>query len=76
MRSFRVVEGEIFTQSLGGLGHAFVVLEIDFLILDASPESLHEDVIPASPSSIPTDTNAFLFEEVGEIFTGRSFLLD
>ena len=67
MRSFGIVEGEICTQSLGGLGHAFVVLQIDFLILDASPESLHEDVIPASPWSIPTDADVFLFESVGEI---------
>lgn len=71
MRSFRIVEGEICTQSLGGLRHAFVVLQIHFLILDASPESLHEDVIPASPSSIPTDADVFLFESVGEIFTGE-----
>ena len=76
MGSFGIVEGEIFTQALGGLSHALVVLEIDFLILDASPESLHEDVIPAPPSSIPTDTDAFLFESVGEVFTGRSFLSD
>ena len=76
MRSFGIVEGEIFTQSLGGLRHAFVVLQIDFLILDASPESLHEDVVPAPSPSVPTDTDAFLFESVGEIFTGRSFLLD
>jgi len=71
MESFGIVEGEICTQSLGGLGHGLVVLEIDFFILDASPESLHEDVIPAPPSSIPTDTDAFLFEEVGEIFAGE-----
>ena len=69
MRSFGIVEGEICTQSLGGLGHGSVVLEIDFFILDASPEPLHEDVIPAPPSSIPTDADAFLFESVGEIFT-------
>ena len=69
MGSFGIVEGEIFTQSLGDLGHALVVLEIDFLILDTSPESLHEDVIPAPPSSIPTDADVFLFESVGEILT-------
>ena len=69
MRSFGIVEGEICTQSLGSLGHGLVVLEIDFFILDASPESLHEDVIPAPPSSIPTDTDAFLFESVCKIFT-------
>ena len=34
MRSFGIVEGEIFTQSLGGLRHAFVVLQIDFLLAD------------------------------------------
>ena len=71
MRSFGIVEGEICTQSLGGLNHALVVPEIDFLILDASPESLHEDGIPASSSSIPTDADAFLFESVGKLFTGK-----
>lgn len=71
MRSFGIVEGEICTQSLGGLSHALIVLEIDFLILDASPESLHEDVVPAPSPSVPTDSDAFLFESVGEIFTGE-----
>jgi len=71
MRSFGIVEGEICTQALGGLSHALVVLEINFLILDASPESLHEDVVPAPPPSVPTDADAFLFESVGVIFTGE-----
>ena len=73
MESLGIVEGEVSTQALGGFRHALVVLEIDFLILDASPESLHEDVVPAPSPSVLTDAVAFLVEPSGEGLTGRSF---
>ena len=44
MRTLRVVEREVICQLVARLGHALVGMQIDVLILDATPQPLDEHV--------------------------------
>ena len=45
MRSSFVVEGAVAADRLACFADAFIGVQIDFLILDGSPETLDEDVV-------------------------------
>lgn len=66
MKPLVVVEVEVFAQALDGLGHPFVVVQIDLFVFDAAPEPLDKDVVQCSTASIHTDGDLSLFENTGE----------
>ena len=66
MQPLAVVEVEVFVQAFDRLGDAFVVVQVDFFIFDAAPQSLDEDVVQCSTASIHTDGDLPLFENAGE----------
>lgn len=45
--------------------------EVDALVFDAAPESLHEDVVMVAALAVHTDPDAMLFENACEGFTGE-----
>ena len=49
MRALLIVEPEVPLQPGEQLLHALVVVEIDVLVLEASPEPLDEDIIQSHP---------------------------
>lgn len=55
MRSFRVVECEPISDSFSGLSWTVVLIEIDLLVFDASPEPFGENVVDGA--SFPVHAN-------------------
>lgn len=53
--SFRVVEVEPDSDSFSGMSRTVVLIEIDFLVLDASPESFGENIVDGASFSVHTD---------------------
>lgn len=71
MKPLAVVEVEVFAQAGDGLGDTFVIVQVDFFVFDAAPQSLDEDVVQCSPASIHTDRNLPFFENAGESVAGE-----
>lgn len=71
MKSFVVLELEVFAQALDGLGDAIIVLQVDFLIFDTAPEPFNEDVVRCSTASVHTDGDLSLFENADKSTTGE-----
>lgn len=55
-----VVEREVSLQPCLTVLHALVVVQVNFLVLHASPQSLDEHVVQRSPAAIHTDRHAVL----------------
>src|SRR5580704_4227496 len=66
MRSSSIVEGEIPADRTSRLGDALVGMQINFLVLDAFPQSLDEHVIPPCPFAIHADGDAVAGQHAGE----------
>jgi hypothetical protein len=61
VRSLCVVEGDIAGDRLPCFADAFIGVQIDFLVLDGSPEALDEDVVSPGgwkPFRIRLDTGS------------------
>ena len=71
MKPLAVVEVEVFVQTLDRLRHAFVIVQVNFFIFDAAPQSFNEDVVQGSTTSIHTDGDLALFENAGECVTRK-----
>jgi hypothetical protein len=54
MAAFDVVETKVMFDAPLGLGRAFIGLEVNLFILEASPEALDEDVV--DPTAFPVHT--------------------
>ena len=55
-----VVEGDIVSDRLFSLSHCAVGFEVDLVILDGSPEALHEHIVSPAPFAVHADTDAVL----------------
>lgn len=66
MGSLLVVPGNVFGDSLLRLPHRLGFMEIDVLILEGPPESLHDDVVHGSTLAIPADGDTFGFQNSSE----------
>ena len=66
MEALAIIEAEIPTQMADGLWHAPVIVEIDFLVLDGSPQALDEDVIQRPPTPVHADLNPTRPEPLGK----------
>lgn len=62
MRSLRVVEAEIPSQTTDHGGNCLIVVEVQVLVFDAAPEPLDEDVVEHAPVAIHTDLYAGGFQ--------------
>jgi len=71
MRSFCVVKCKVVSQPQCQVSHAAVSLQIDVLMLETAPESLHEDIVQRPASAIDADADAFTLEHIGEDLTGK-----
>ena len=66
-----VVEVEVGAQLAARLGQVLVGFEVDFLVLDRSPESLDEHVVQPAAAAVHADLNAVVCEHAGEALTGE-----
>lgn len=71
MRPLRVVKPEILRQTQQELRQRAMALEIDFFILDASPQPLHKNVIQCPPPPVHANGNVLRLEPVGERGAGK-----
>ena len=69
MEPLMVVERKVLPESLPCFPYGRIVLYVDLLILDGSPEALHEDVVSCSPASVLliTHLNALVYEQTREV---------
>ena len=67
MQTLVVVKVEIGFEVLVRVGSAGIVLEVDFLVFDASPQSFHHDVVDGSTHSIHADLNIGFLEQGCEV---------
>jgi hypothetical protein len=58
-----IVKMNIAFYTLPHLSRALVVIEIHFIILQAAPEALDNDIVYSSSFAIHANTNIFLFQE-------------
>src|SRR3954469_4318342 len=66
-----IVEGQVPADRGPGLADRVVGSEIHLLVLDRSPEPLHEDVVPPGALAIHADGDAGLEQHVGEVEAGE-----
>src|ERR1700738_4565835 len=71
MLAFVVVEAEPGANPSLGLGNALIGIEVDFLVFEAAPQSLDEDVVHAAALAVHTDHHPVLPQCPGEIVAGE-----
>src|SRR5262245_29838483 len=71
MRSPCVVEGDVAVDRLPCLADAVIGVQIDFLVLDGSPEALDEDVVSPCALAVHADRDAVVDQHAGEFGTGE-----
>ncbi len=60
MRPEVIIEVDVVFEPLLRVTNRLVRVEIDLLLLEASPETLHKDVIPPPAAAIHTDLDALV----------------
>jgi hypothetical protein len=71
MRSSGVVETHVAGNRCLGLAHSPVGFQVNLLVFDAAPESLHKHVVAPATFAVHADLNAALFECVRERLAGE-----
>ena len=71
MRPFFIIELDVLMQTPPQLGHRFVVVEIDVLILQCAPEALDEDVVEDPTTTIHADTDLLVGQTTGKIMGSK-----
>jgi hypothetical protein len=57
-----VVEEKVLVQAPARIGDHRVLMEINLLIFDRSPETFHKDVVVQAAPAIPADSDLLLFQ--------------
>jgi hypothetical protein len=70
MRTMFVVEPDVAPDVVLGLRSIVVGPQVDFFVLDRSPEPLDEDVVAPGALAVHADVDAVTFEEVDEVAVG------
>ena len=71
MRTLAVVEGEILGQADRQFAHCGIAIQIHILVLDASPETLDEDVVKGTAPPIHADDDILAFQGTREGLAGE-----
>ena len=71
MLAFVVVEAEPGANPSLGLGNALISIEVDFLVFEAAPQPLDEDVVHAAALAVHADHHPVPLQCPGEIVTGE-----
>ena len=66
-----VVEAQISADGGASLGDAGIGAQIDFLVLDRSPEPLDEDVVAPGALAVHADGNLGILQHLGEVDAGE-----
>src|SRR5205814_2396816 len=71
MLALVVVEAEPGANTSLGLGNGRIGVEVHLLVFEASPQSLHEDVVHAAALAVHADRYAVALQRAGEVVTGE-----
>src|SRR6202040_773930 len=66
-----IVEAEPGADAGLGLGHRRIGVEVDFLVFEAAPQPLDEDVVHAAAFAIHADRDPTVLEQTGELGAGE-----
>ena len=69
MRTLRVVEPEVLTQTSSGVDAVEVIVQIDFLVLAAPPQPFDEDIVADPATSVHADAHTSGLQLARELFT-------
>ena len=71
MKSLHVVEEEIPCQTITCLEDRLVLVQIDFLVLNGSPQPLDKNIVEYSTPAIHADADAMLFQAASKPPAGK-----
>ena len=71
MQALMIVKVEVLSQADDCHFGRLIIVQIDLLILDASPQPLHKDVVQGTSPSIHTNLNACGLQAAGKIAAGK-----
>ena len=71
MKSLHVVEEEILCQTILCLGDLLLLVQIDFLLLNRSPQPLDKVIVEYSTPTIHADADAVLFQATSKLQAGK-----
>jgi hypothetical protein len=71
VRPSGVIKLEVRADLASGIADRLVGVQIDVLVLERTPQPLHEDVVGPAALAIHADLDAFFFEPSGEGFTAE-----
>jgi hypothetical protein len=71
MLALVIVEAEPSANAGLGLGDRRIGIEVDFLVFEAPPQSLDEDVVHAAPLAIHADRYLVALQGAGEVVAGE-----
>src|ERR1700719_5006767 len=71
MLALVIVEAEPGANAGLGLGDRRIGIEVDFLVFEAPPQSLDEDVVHAAPLAIHADRYLVALQGAGEVVAGE-----
>ena len=69
--SFGIVEGKILLQSQTSFQHVLIGIKINILLLDASPQPFHEDIVQIPSASVHADSDIVRFQYTRKLRTGE-----
>ena len=69
--SLCVVEGDVASDRLPCFADAFIGVQIDFLVLDGSPEALDKDIVSPCALAVHADRDAVVDQHVCEFGIGE-----
>jgi len=67
VRSLLIVESEVGSESRDRLLYRCVLLGIDLLVFDGTPETFHKDVVVHPTAAVHADHDPFRFQDTGEV---------
>lgn len=66
METLEVVESEVVSDAQACFPDRCILLEIDLLVFQGTPETFHKNVIVNPPSAVHADSDATGFQDIGE----------
>jgi len=69
MRQIVIVQMDVAFHALSGLSRTAVVVYIDLVVLQATPEALDDDVVLGTAFAVHADPNLILFQQIDILWT-------
>ncbi len=71
MGPLMIIEVKVGRQASSQFGHRGIVLEVDVLVFEATPQAFDEDIVQSSATSIHTDADGGSFKTGRELIGGE-----